>query len=346
MEKLCIRIDTTVRDAIMAIDNGKKKVVFIIDENRKLLGIFTDGDMRRFILHNGDMTQSIKEAMNPSPVTFASLDEAKMARERERMVVYPVVDDDGVLVDALFWDEGENMLQASNALSDVPLVMMAGGKGTRLYPYTKILPKPLIPIGDLTISERIINNFAHYGCRKVWMVLNYKGSMIKSYYNDLERDYDIDYVEETEFQGTGGGLSLLKGKVCSTAFVSNCDILVNADLECIYKVHKQNHNKITLVCVMKNMQIPYGVINLNPNGGIDSMTEKPKFSFLTNTGLYVIEPEVIEAIPDHQFIHLPDIVQGYLDRGEKVGVFPVSEKTWLDMGQISEMESMIKELGL
>lgn len=346
MENLCINKDVTIRDAINAVDNGQHKVVFITDEQRHLFGIFTDGDMRKFILHNGDMQQPIATAMNTSPVVFHSHEEALMAKSEQRMVVYPVVDENNVLIEALYWNNDSDMSHVSDELENVPLVMMAGGKGTRLYPYTKILPKPLIPIGDITISERIINNFTRYGCRKVWMVLNYKGSMIRSYYQDLEKDYSIDYVEESEFLGTGGGLSLLKGKVDSTVFVSNCDILVNADLECIYKTHKKNNNKITLVCVMKNMQIPYGVINLDSNGNIESMTEKPKFSFLTNTGVYVLEPEVIENIEDNKFIHLPDIVQQYMDAGEKVGVFPISENAWMDMGQIGEMEAMVKKLGL
>ena len=346
MKELCISLNVSVRDAITAIDNGGKKVVFIVDASNKLMGIFTDGDMRKFILGNGDISANISKAMNSRPIVFSSLEEARIAKEKIKMIVYPIVNDENTLVDALFWDDLTPDGVVSNALQKVPLIMMAGGKGTRLYPFTKILPKPLIPIGEETISERIINIFTKYGCKKVWMVLNYKSNMIKSYYNDLNCKYSLDYVDEKEFLGTGGGLSLLKGKIDNTAFVSNCDILVNADLECIYKTHKQRKNKITLVCVMKNMQIPYGIINLDDHGQIESMTEKPKFSFLTNTGLYVVEPEVIERIPQNKFIHLPDIVQEYLNRGERVGVFPISEKSWLDMGQISEMKSMIEGLKL
>lgn len=346
MDEFCLSPDVLVRDAIDAIDRGKRKTSFIVDGERHLLGLFTDGDMRRFILRNGDMQQPVSTAMNPHPVVFHTRSEAIEARNHERLVVYPIVDDKDVLLDAVFWEEDWRKEHISEALADVPLVMMAGGKGTRLYPYTKVLPKPLIPIGDITISERIIDNFVRYGCNQVWMVLNYKANMIKSYYGDLQPPYSVQYVEEQKFLGTGGGLSLLKGKIDSTFFVSNCDILVNADLECIYKTHKEKHNKITLVSVMKNMQIPYGVINLDHNGKIESMTEKPKFSFLTNTGVYVLEPEVMENIPDNHFIHLPEIVQQYLNAGEKVGVFPISENAWLDMGQISEMEAMIKKLGL
>lgn len=344
--KYIISPETTVLDAIKAIDAGGKKVVFICDPGKKLLGIFTDGDMRRYILKNGDLSLPVSNAMNYTPVVFHSFDEARQKMQDERMVVYPIVDDDNKITYALFWNENPEQEAVSDELRDVPLVIMAGGKGTRLYPFTKILPKPLIPIGDYTISERIINNFVNYGCREVYFILNYKANMIKSYYSDLEKKYSVTYCEEKEFLGTGGGLSLLKGKITGTFFVSNCDVIVNADLECILKTHREQKNKITFICAMKNHEIPYGVIDLDENGRVKRMVEKPSFSFLTNTGVYVLEPEVIDKLKDDEFIHLPDIAQRYLDEGENVGIFPISEKSWLDMGQFNEMESMMKTLGV
>lgn len=346
VSKYIISPETTVLDAIKAIDAGGKKVVFICAPGKKLLGIFTDGDMRRYILKNGDLSLPVSNAMNYTPVVFHSFEEARQKMQDERMVVYPIVDEDNKITNALFWNENPEQEAVSNELKDVPLVIMAGGKGTRLYPFTKILPKPLIPIGDYTISERIINNFVNYGCREVFFILNYKANMIKSYYSDLEKKYSVTYCEEKEFLGTGGGLSLLKGKITGTFFVSNCDVIVNADLECILKTHREQKNKITFICAMKNHEIPYGVIDLDENGRVKRMVEKPSFSFLTNTGVYVLEPEVIDKLKDDEFIHLPDIAQKYLDEGENVGIFPISEKSWLDMGQFNEMETMMKSLGV
>jgi len=220
-------------------------------------------------------------------------------------------------------------------------IILAGGKGTRLYPYTKVLPKALIPIGDYTITERIINQFCRYGCNKVFFILNHKANMIEAYFNDIEKKYSIEYIKEKDFLGTGGGLSLLKGKINTTFIVSNCDILVNADLECIYQMHKKQNNKITLVCAMKNIVIPYGTIKTDEDGMIIKMDEKPEISFLTNTGVYFIEPEIIDEL-DGQYIDLPDIVKKYLGK-ENVGVFPISEHSWMDMGQFNEMTSMIEK---
>lgn len=346
IDNLVINAGASVRDTIKLIDTNKKKAAFIVDNDMKLLGIFTDGDMRKYLLSNGDLNLPIEVAMNKNPIVFHSIEEAENAMLRDKMIVYPVVDVNNIIKNALFWNQPTEGKQLSNELNSTPLVMMAGGKGTRLYPYTKILPKPLIPIGDLTISERIIKQFVRYGCKEVWLILNHKANMIKAFYNDLEKDYDVNYVDEKKFLGTGGGLSLLKGIINQTFFVSNCDVLVNTDLECVLRTHRQQKNIITFVCAMKNIVIPYGVINLDQNGCIYNMSEKPQYSFLTNTGLYVLEPEVIDDLKEDEFIHLPDIAQRYIEAGKKVGVFPISEKAWLDMGQFTEMEAMMKELGI
>lgn len=345
LEKYTIDISYTVKQTIEKMEKELIKAVVVVNENKQVLGLFSNGDMRKFFLRGGSLSENIIQAMNKSPRLYSSIEEIKKEKLSIKRILYPIVDSNKVLIDVI--DDNVNFVhETQSVLQDVPLVIQAGGKGTRLYPYTKILPKPLIPIGDITITERIINSFTKFGCNKVFMILNYKANMIKAYMSDLEKTYDIDYVTETEFLGTGGGLKLLQGKINSTFFLSNCDILVDADYECIFKTHKKQQNKITFVCSMKDIVIPYGVIKTDDNGIIKEMIEKPSFSFLINTGLYMIEPEVLDDLIDDEFIHLPDLAQRYINKGEKVGVFPISEKSWLDMGQFSEMENMIKKLEL
>ncbi|GAA0083776.1 nucleotidyltransferase family protein [Clostridium sp. CTA-7] len=345
IKKYFVDLETPVKDAIKAIDSLGKKTVFIVDKDEKLKGIFTDGDMRRFILSNGNLNSPVKEAMNPNPKVFHEHDDIKTEKlKNNKMMVFPIVNDLGQVIRATFWDNDE-LISSSDTIKDkVPVVIMAGGKGTRLYPYTKILPKPLIPIGDIPIIQHIINRFNKYNCNQFRLIVNHKSNMIKSYFGEIEKNYELIYEDEKEFLGTGGGLSLLKGKINSTFFLSNCDILIDANYGNIYKYHKQKKNKITVVCALKNITIPYGVMNLDDNGNIKSMKEKPEISFLTNTGLYLIEPEVIDDLEPNTFIHMPEIVQKYMDKNENVGVYPLSENQWLDMGQIEEMENMIKVL--
>ncbi len=335
-----VRETDSVHQAIEKIEQTRKRGVLIVDDEMKLLGIFTDGDMRRYILKSGDLSCSICQAMNRTPVVFSTVSEAEKATKTGNMVIYPVVNRQGILTDVLSYDSQKIEQARSEALRKVPLVIMAGGKGTRLYPYTKILPKALMPINDYTISELIIQNFRKYGCRDVYFVLKDKASMIKAYFNEIKKDYKVSYVEEKKFLGTGGGLSLLKGKINSTFIVSNCDILIDDDLECIYKTHVRDKNKITCVCARKKVEVPYGVVQSDGNGRICGISEKPQMSFLVNTGVYVLEPEVLNSIPNGEFIHITEIMQRYIDEGENVSVFPISEETWYDMGQFSEMEEM------
>lgn len=336
--------ETSVREAIQAIEENGKKAVFVIDDDHVLLGLFSDGDMRKYILKNGDLSAPVKDAMNPKPIVYHDKDAMLQEMKHKRRVVFPLVDEQNHLVDAIFWNDfGKKTI--SRSLSDVPLVIMAGGKGTRLKPYTNILPKALVPIGDITITERIVNQLLDYDCQEVFMVLNHKKNMIKAYFNDLEKPYCIKYVEEEEPLGTGGGIGLLRNRISGSFFVSNCDILVDTDYGYLYNYHKEKRNKITVVCAMKNIVMPYGVMLLDENECIKDIEEKPTQSFLTNTGFYLLEPDVFPYIGENEKIDITGVILRMTQAGEKVGVYPVSERCWMDMGQIGEMEHMLKELG-
>ncbi len=346
MKKYIIEPSFKVKDAVERMSKENIKAVLILDKNNRLIGLFSNGDMRKFFLAGGDLNANICDAMNPNPKVYRSKSEIIEERISIERVIYPIVDNNGVLIDVIDFNRNSISEKVSNILENIPLLIMAGGKGTRLYPYTKILPKPLIPIGDLTITERIIESFKRFGCKKVIMILNYKSSMIKAYMHDLTKDYSIDFIDEDKFLGTGGGIKLAKKFINSTFFLSNCDTLIRADFECAYKTHKKNHNLITFVCSMKDFVVPYGVVESTVDGKIIELKEKPEFSFLVNTGVYIIEPEVLDEIDEGEFIHLPDLAQRLVNKGKNVGVFPISEKEWLDMGQFAEMENMKKELGI
>ena len=154
---------------------------------------------------------------------------------------------------------------------------MAGGKGTRLAPFTNILPKPLIPIGDKTITEHIIDRFQRFGCHQFYVIVNYRKNFIKTYFTEQENSPDLFFIEELKFQGTGGGIKLLEGKIKETFFLTNCDILVDEDYSSILDYHKEKKNWITLVCATKNIEIPYGTVQVSHEG--DRLSRKAKLSF-------------------------------------------------------------------
>lgn len=346
IDKYVIHMDYTVKKAIEKMTAENIKAVVVLDNDNRVCGLFSNGDMRNYFLRGGALSANISDAMNLNPHLYGSYDEVEKEHAKCFRVIYPIVDEEMRLIEVVDYGQMSINEKISDTLNDIPLVIMAGGKGTRLFPYTKILPKPLIPIGDTTITERIIRSFCRYGCKDVYMILNYKAGMIRAYMSDLDKDYNVSFVEEGKFLGTAGGLRLLKDRINGPFFLSNCDVLIDADFECILKTHINNKNKITFVCSMKDVIIPYGVVETNEDGTIRKMKEKPEFSYLVNTGLYLIESEVLDDIAEDEFIHLPDLAQRYIEKGERVGVFPISEKAWLDMGQFSEMEKMKKSLGI
>ena len=327
----------SVSEAMQKIDKNTFGILFIVDNDGILSGCVTDGDIRRYLLSGGQMSGTVLDAVNKNPKLAKSDDEARILYHKKNYIVIPVVDECGKIL-SLYSGEGKKIKPKKSL--NVPVVINAGGKGTRLEPYTKVLPKPLIPVGELPIIEHIIREYQSYYCNKFHIIVNYKKELMKAYFKDNENNYDITWYDEDEPLGTGGGLSLLKGKIHETFFFANCDALLVANYESMLKFHKEQGNVITMICAYKNINIPYGVVEMGENGVIESMKEKPLMSFLTNTGIYIVEPEVISEMEDGVSIGFPDIVEQQRQKGRRVAVFPVSENDWMDMGQLPELEKM------
>lgn len=330
--------DLTVSEAMQQIDKNTSGILFLVNESGVLVGCITDGDIRRYLLAGGRMTDPAVEAANKTPRFARSMDEARSLYHKKNYIVIPVLDDGGSVIDLYAGDSGTQKKQRSPI--NIPVVINAGGKGTRLDPFTRVLPKPLIPVGDIPIIELIMQEFQTYSCNEFHIIVNYKKDLMKAYFADNERNYSITWYDEDKPLGTGGGLSLLKGRFTSTFFFANCDALLTANYESMTKFHKENGNAITMICAYKNLNIPYGVVEMGANGVIEDMKEKPLMSFLTNTGIYIVEPEVVDDMIDDESIGFPDVIERQRQKGRKVAVFPVSENDWMDMGQISELEKM------
>lgn len=345
IETLLITEDQSVLEAMKQIDATANQILLVTENNNILKAIITDGDIRRHLLRGGKLEDKVTEIANYSPkfIFEKDKDKSRELMKKWSILSLPVVSETREIQSIVFLKDYEI---GRKLLVNAPVVIMAGGLGMRLYPYTKILPKALIPIGEIPITEHIINHFMKYQCNEFHFIVNHKKNMIKAYFSEVEKDYKIEFHNEEIPLGTGGGLSLLKGKLDSTLFLTNCDVLIRANYKEIYDFHKQNGNMITIVAAYKHLTIPYGVINMASNGEISSMIEKPEYSFLTNTGFYVVEADVVNRLENDKAIGFTDIIVQQKSLGEKIGVFPVSERCWLDMGQLEELERMRKELGV
>ncbi len=329
--------DLTVSEAMQKIDANACGVLFIADEKNRITGCLSDGDVRRYLLTGGQMTDPAMNAANRHPKVARTPEEARSLYHKKYVVAVPIVDEDGTVTGV--YTEDDLLIKPRNHL-DLPVVINAGGRGTRLDPFTKVLPKPLIPVGDLPIIEHIMQEYQTWRCDAFHIIVNYKKELMKAYFSDNENHYNITWYDEEKPLGTGGGLSLLQGKISGTFFFANCDALLTANYESMLKFHRENGNTITMICAYENINIPYGVVEMGLNGAITKMTEKPLMSFLTNTGIYIAEPEVIDDIGENEVIGFPDIIERERQKGKRVAVFPVSENEWMDMGQLPELEKM------
>ena len=337
--------ELNVSEAMKKIDDNTYGILFLTDAGGILSSCITDGDIRRFLLSGGRLDAPTKEASNKHPKTAKTLKEAGQLYHRKNYIVIPVLDEEGRVTDIYAGETGE-ISRKKHSLLDIPVVINAGGKGTRLDPYTRVLPKPLIPVGELPIIELIMQEYQSYDCNDFHIIVNYKRDLMKAYFADVDRRYNITWYDEERPLGTGGGLSLLRGKLDSTFFFANCDALLTANYESMIRFHKDNGNVITMICAYKNINIPYGVVEMGSNGSIEEMKEKPLVSFMANTGIYIVEPEVIDDMNDDEMIDFPDIIKREKEKHKKVAAFPVGESDWLDMGQMPELEKMrIKLLG-
>lgn len=342
-----ITLETSLIDALRTMDRQKVKTLFVYSDD-SFKGILTIGDIQRAIINNKALDEPTSSILDKNKVYgyFNESRESIISKMRRlRAEVMPILNDDGELVDVWRWNECFNSSEPDiRKRIDLPVVIMAGGKGTRLKPITNVLPKPLVPIGEKTILEVIMDQFERIGCHKFYMSVNYKADMMKYYLGQLDHQYDIDFFQEEKPLGTIGSVSLLKGKISTPFFVSNCDSINEQDYRDVYDYHVNNHNDMTIVTMVKSFKIPYGVIETGEDGLMIALKEKPEQTYQVNTGVYILNPELIDEIPEGEFFHITHLMEKVKDRGGRVGCFPVSEESWHDMGEWPEYLKMIKVL--
>lgn len=342
-----IGLNTSLLDSMKLMDTIMVKTLFVFNEEH-FEGIVTLGDIQRAIINNIALKEPVSRILDRNKIYGSVLegdDAIKEKMRRMRAEVMPILDENGELVDVWFWQNFfSNAELTQREKINLPVVIMAGGKGTRLKPITNVIPKPLVPVGDKTILEVIMDQFEGIGCHKFYMSVNYKADMMKYYLSQLDHKYDIEFFMEDKPLGTIGSVSLLKGKITTPFFVSNCDSINEQDYRDVWDYHVENHNDLTIVTMVKTFKIPYGVIETGEDGLMTALSEKPELTYQVNTGVYILNPSCIDEIPDGEFFHITQLMEKIKARGGRVGCFPVSEHAWKDMGEWPEYLKMIDVL--
>jgi dTDP-glucose pyrophosphorylase len=341
LEGVLIHRSSSIRDAMQAIDRNRCGAVVVVDEQRRLVGIVTDGDVRRAVLAAVDLAASLDQLLDPwhrplyptplsAPASLAMVDRAALMY-RHKVRHLPIVDESGTVVDL---SRLEDLIPP---LVGISAVVMAGGLGTRLRPLTDHIPKPMLEIGGKPLLEHLVRHLSGVGVRRVQVTTHYKGKLIAQHFGDgREFGADINYVQEDEPLGTAGALSLLPPGD-DLLLVINGDILTRVDIAALTAFHKDHRAEMTVGVKEYQTQVPYGVIEVD---GVDivRVIEKPTSRRFVNAGIYLLNPTVAGLVPCGRPFDMPDLINLLIQSGKRVISFPIREY-WLDIG---EMDSYLQ----
>jgi dTDP-glucose pyrophosphorylase len=342
MKKNTISPAATLVDAVRTIEQSTKRLAVVTDQDNRVIGTLTDGDIRRSVLNGNDLNTLVTEAMNRQPA-IALVDEPDSVLQeilkKYNIRSIPLIDHHNRYVRTLYETE---LYKTDSPLaiekSFTAAVIMAGGEGNRLRPLTKKLPKPMIDINGIPLLERQIRGLEKMGIKSIYISINYLGSIIKDHFGaGDEFGVTINYLHEDKKLGTAGALSLLPSmNKKNDLLVMNGDILTKSDFIHLYHFHKEHNASITVSAIGYHINIPYGVIECR-GATVTGLQEKPSQRFFCNAGIYALSVEMLQKVPKETFWNMTDLIEKCLADKENVSVFPVHEY-WTDIGTPGDLE--------
>ncbi len=338
----------TIKQTMRRMSEIGEKELFIVDAQLQLKGAVSDGDIRKWILKGGLLDDPVSGAFNRSPQSVKKgyrIKNVKQIMLDKKIESVPVLDDNGVVQEVLIWDAVfAGKVDKYKPKLNIPVIIMSGGRGTRLDPFTRILPKALIPIDGKPIIEVIMDKFNAYDIKDFFITVNHKARMIKSYFEEMNQKYRITYIEEDKPLGTAGSLKFLEKKLKDPFLVTNCDVIIDSDYGDIINFHTEHKYDLTVVVSCRHYVIPYGVCEIEGGGLLKSIKEKPEYDLLVNTGMYVMNNRILSLVPKNKFFNMTDLISVAKEKNFKIGVFPINEKSWMDIGQWEEYYKAIKDV--
>ncbi len=341
----------SIKGALKKLNQTAQKVLLVVNKNQILLGAITDGDIRRSILQGVSLEETIENVYQKKPILIKedaySIEACRKIFIQKRIELIPIVKTNGKVINYITWEDAFSQSEESFKKPqrlNIPVVIMAGGKGTRLAPFTNVLPKALIPLGDKTIMELIIEKFCKYGIENYYLILNHRGEMIRAYFDGIEKKYNINYIWEKNFYGTAGSLKLLEDYIDNNFIVTNCDIIVEADYSEVVSFHKKNNAFLTVLSSIQHYTIPYGIVEFKKGGQVIGIREKPEYTFTINSGVYILRKSCLENIPREKYYNMTDMISTLIKQKQKVLTYPVNENDYIDIGQWEEYQKVVSKL--
>ncbi len=356
LKKYLINKEKKIKDALKLIDKNGEKTCLVVDQNKKLFGSLTDGDIRRKILRKGkSINEKIHKFCNRQTIFIeegnVNKKKIKQIFLNKKIEILPLINKNEkitkIILKTDIFKRSKRKKFNKNSLSKIKVVVMAGGKGQRLDPITRIFPKPLVPIKDKTALENIIDSFSKFGVKKFFFVVNHKADLIKAYFKNKNLlGTRIQYLNETKPLGTAGGLEKLRGKIKGNFVVSNCDVIFDFNFNKLIKTHVNKKNDLTLVTSNQTSILPYGVCKINSQNELMKIHEKPKYKHLITTGLYILNSSVLNLIPKNKFLDMNQLIEISKNNKKRIGIFKISQKSWQDIGQLHEYKKKVNLLSV
>ncbi len=346
MKNLIIKKNDNFKKCLQLIKRSGLRGLIVVDDKKKLIGSLSDGDIRKAVLKKYDLRKKIEFIFNKKPIFLFeneySYQDLKYLFYKKKLTIIPIVDNSRkvkkIITSDILFKKKNLKIKKNKSLNKVPCIIMAGGKGTRLEPFTHILPKPLIPIKKKPVIEHIIKNYENYGIRKFWISINYKSEIIKAYFKELKHTFRIKYITENKPLGTIGSLSKINTTIAKNFFITNCDTISNVNLDLMHQFHIKNNYDLTIFASSKTHQVPYGICLSKKNGDLVKIQEKPKYNFLVNVGIYLAKNTILDYIPKNKKFHFTDLVKELKKNNKKIGLYTEKKNNWLDVGQWDEFK--------
>ena len=346
LKNVTINRNLSLDHALNKMSKWGYKSLVVLDDKLNYAGILSDGDVRKALIKGKSISEKILKIYKKKTSFFYennySINKVKKTFLGKVIDVIPIINENKKLKKVYFYSDLYDLgveERKKKKILDTAAIIMSGGKGTRLKPFTDVLPKPLMPFQGKTLMEHVVNMFVDYEIKDFIFSINYKSHLIKAFFKELNPKYSLKYIEEKTPLGTAGSLKMLKRTRFKYFFISNCDTLIKTDLYDLHQFHRLNKHDITIVVSNKKIKIPYGVCKVGKNKLLNKIIEKPEMNYNVNTGFYLINSEIAKLVPKKDTIYdITDLISLSKKRKKKIGVYSISDKNWSDLGTTSAFQ--------